>query len=144
MRVTKRTDIALRVLMYCAIKRGERITKSSIAQVCNVSEHHLGQIVNQLAQLGYLRTQRGRKGGLALALAEEDITVGAVFRSFESKVPIVECQDMATNTCPLATACRLRTALDSAEEEFYKSLDDVNLASLVVGNSELSRIFSAT
>ncbi|WP_327346544.1 Rrf2 family transcriptional regulator [Thalassococcus halodurans] len=49
--------------MFCAIKRGERITKSSIAQVCNVSEHHLGQIVNQLAQLGYLRTQRGRKGG---------------------------------------------------------------------------------
>lgn len=144
MRVTKRTNIALRVLMFCALKRGERITKSYIAEVCNVSEHHLGQIVNQLAQFGYLRTQRGRKGGLALAKSEDEIVVGSVFRTFESKVPLVECQDIATNTCPLSPACRLRGALDSAEEEFYRSLDKVTLANLVTGNTELSDIFSAS
>ena len=63
MRITKRTNIAVRLLMYCALHEGRLVTKSEIAQRCNISENHLAQVVNQLSQLGFLKTQRGRNGG---------------------------------------------------------------------------------
>lgn len=49
--------------MYCAANSDRLVTKSEIAERCNISENHLAQVINQLAQLGYLRTQRGRNGG---------------------------------------------------------------------------------
>ena len=57
MRITKRTNIAVRLLMYCAAHQDRLVTKSEIAEVCNISENHLAQVINQLSQLNYLSTQ---------------------------------------------------------------------------------------
>ena len=73
MRVTKRTNIAMRVLMYCAVNTSRLVTKSEIAERCNASENHLAQVINQLAQLGYLATHRGRRGGIALSRPASEI-----------------------------------------------------------------------
>lgn len=141
MRITKRANIAMRVLMYCAARPGQRITKTAIAEACNASEHHLGQIVNQLAQMGYLKTWRGRYGGIALGRPAGDIRLGAVFREFESGVPMAECFALDTNTCPLIDACRLRPALALAGQAFYQALDSVTLDSLVDRNAPLVALF---
>ncbi len=140
MRVTKRTNIATRVLMYCAVHNARLVTKSQIARACNASEHHLGQIVNQLAQLGYLETRRGRHGGLKLSRAPDKIPLGPLFRAFEAKAPLAECFDAEANTCPLIDACRLRKALTGAAEAFYAALDDVTLDDLVADNAPLSQV----
>ncbi|SFE54824.1 RrF2 family transcriptional regulator [Roseivivax sediminis] len=144
MRITKRANIAMRVLMYCASHPDLRITKTSIAEACNASEHHLGQIVNQLAQMGYLKTWRRRYGGIALGRPADQIQLGAVFREFESGVPIAECFAIETNTCPLVDACRLRPALALAGQAFYQVLDSVTLDALIHGNHGLRTLFAAT
>ena len=107
MRITKRTNIAIRALMFCAVNMDRRVTKHDIAEACNSSENHLGQIVNQLAQLGFLETTRGRGGGLTLARAPGQISIGEVFRLLEADVPVAECFADVDNTCPLTDACRL-------------------------------------
>ena len=66
MRLTKRTNISMRVLMYCAVNKGRLVTKAEIAEACNISENHLAQVINRLGQLGFLMTQRGRNGGMTL------------------------------------------------------------------------------
>ncbi|MHA6325524.1 Rrf2 family transcriptional regulator [Roseivivax sp. CAU 1753] len=140
MRVTKRTNIAARVLMYCAVHAPHLVTKAEIARTCNASEHHLGQIVNQLAQLGYLETRRGRHGGLKLARPPHLIPLGPLFRAFEARAPLAECFDSVTNTCPLIDVCRLRHTLAAAAEAFYGALDEVTLDDLVLDNAPLSRV----
>lgn len=142
MRITKRTNIAVRLLMYCALHEGRLVTKSEIAQRCNISENHLAQVVNQLSQLGFLKTQRGRNGGLTLGRAASDIRIGDVFRQVEGGLPMVECFADADNTCPLVAACRLRDALTRAGEAFYTALDEVRLDSLTCDNFELQRILA--
>ncbi|MHA6346147.1 RrF2 family transcriptional regulator [Roseivivax sp. CAU 1761] len=144
MRITKRANIAVRVLMYCAARPGSRITKTDIAEACNASEHHLGQIVNQLAQLGYLETWRGRYGGIALGRPAEEISIGRLFRDFESDMPIAECFAADANTCPLIGACRLRPALAQAGEAFFQVLDSLSLDTLTDGNEALLALFSET
>lgn len=141
-RVTKRTNIAIRVLMYCAMNDDRLVTKHEIAERCNASENHLAQVVHQLAQLGYLRTQRGRHGGLGLARPARAIQIGAVFRALEAPVPIAECFADTDNTCPLKEGCRLRTALTDAIETFFAHLDEITLDALVCDNPRLEALLA--
>ena len=142
MRITKRTNIAVRVLMYCGVNLNRLVTKAEIAGPCNASENHLAQVINQLAQLGYLHTQRGRNGGLSLGRPAEEITIGDVFRVLEAPVPVAECFADVDNTCPLTEACRLRTALSDAVEAFYRSLDPITLDALICENHDLLQILN--
>ena len=142
MRITKRANIAMRLLMFCAASDGRLVTKAEIAARCNTSPSHLAQIVNRLAQLGFLRTQRGRTGGITLARPAAQIRVGEVFRRLEENTPVAECFADADNTCPLVSACRLRVALSDAAEAFYARLDAVTLDALVCDNAALLAVFS--
>lgn len=142
MRVTKRTNIAMRVLMFCGANDDRLVTKSEIAACCNASENHLAQVINQLAQLGFLHTQRGRNGGLSLGRPADQIRIGDVFRVLEAPVPLAECFADVDNTCPLTAACRLRTALTDAVEAFYTSLDPITLDALICQNHDLMQILN--
>ncbi|MGV6805595.1 MAG: RrF2 family transcriptional regulator [Ruegeria sp.] len=140
MRITKRTNIAVRLLMFCAANPDRLVTKSEIADVCNISENHLAQVINQLGQLGYLSTQRGRNGGMMLGRPADQIRIGSVFRHVEGDLPIAECFADADNSCPLKEACRLRLALQDAAEVFFASLDEITLDALVCDNDPLLKI----
>lgn len=142
MRLTKRSNISMRVLMFCAANEGRLVTKTEIAACCNTSQNHLAQVVNRLAQLGFLHTQRGRKGGLRLERATSEISAGEVFRALASEVPPVECFAAEDNTCPLVDACRLRPVIAEAVEAFYARMDAVTLADLVCGNRALMQIMA--
>lgn len=142
MRITKRTNIAVRLLMYCATHDDRLVTKAEIAACCNISENHLAQVINQLSQLDFLRTQRGRNGGMALARGADKIRIGEVFRAIEGGLPIAECFADADNSCPLVDGCRLKVALADAAQAFYASLDDITLDSLVCDNEDLLKILN--
>lgn len=137
MRLTTRTNLAVRVLMACAANDGMTVRTAGIAERCNASVNHLLQVVNLLQVNGFVQTIRGRSGGLRLARPMERISIGKVFRIFEAGVPFAECFAPQTNTCPLAAACRLRDFIARAVEAFYRELDMVTLADLVQGNCEL-------
>ncbi len=141
MRITKRTNIAIRLLMFCATNTQRLVTKSEVAASCNVSENHLAQVINQLGQLGYLNTVRGRKGGMSLAKPATEITVGSVFRDIEGTLPPGKCFADVDDTCPLISACRLTAALARASQAFYASLDEVSVESLVFDNVALLDMF---
>ncbi len=141
-RITKRTNIAVRLLMFCAANQDRLVTKAEIADCCNISENHLAQVINQLSQLNYLHTQRGRNGGMTLARGAETIRIGDVFRDIEGDLPIAECFADADNTCPLVAHCRLKLALADAAQAFYAHLDEITLESLICDNEDLLKILN--
>lgn len=136
MRLTTRTNLAMRTLMFCAANPGRIVRKHEVALACAASENHLAQVIHLLARAGFLKTLRGRSGGLMLGLAADAITVGAVFRCFEAVLPFTECSE-ESSTCPLVAACRLKCLLAEAVEGFYARLDAVSLSDLVGGNTAL-------
>lgn len=142
MRVTKRTNIAMRILMFCAAHSGRLVTKHEIAACCNASENHIAQVIHQLAQMGFLSTQRGRNGGLTLGRPASEVVIGDVFRALEAPVPLAECFADVDNTCPLTGACRLRDALAQAAQAFYATLDPITLEDLVCDNADLMTILA--
>lgn len=141
MRLTTRTNLAVRALMYCAVHEGKTSRSAEIATACNSSANHLAQVVNTLHANGYLNATRGRMGGVSLARSARSINIGEVFRLFEADVPFTECYQPETNTCPLVPACRLRNAIGRALDAFYREMDLVTLEDLVKGNFQLDEIF---
>lgn len=142
MRLTMRTNLAMRTLMFCAVNTGRTVRKHEVAEQCNASENHLAQVINTLAQMGFITTVRGRNGGLKLGRPADRIRVGEVAREFETPVPFAECFASETNTCPLTGNCRLQVALEAALEAFYAALDRVSLADLVDSNDGLHQLLS--
>ncbi|GKY89540.1 RrF2 family transcriptional regulator [Sinisalibacter aestuarii] len=144
MRLTTRTNLAIRALMYCAVHDGQLSRSAEIAHACNSSANHLAQVVHHLNAHGFVHATRGRMGGVKLARPARAINIGEVFRIFEADVPFTECFSLDNNTCPLVRACRLRNAIRRALDAFYREMDLVTLEDLVKGNYLLDEIFAVT
>lgn len=132
MKLSLFSDYSLRVLMYAAV-REDSFLLDDVAAAYGISRHHLAQVVHHLAKLGYLQTQRGRGGGIRLALAPGDIRLGKLVRETEDEPVFVECFDPAANTCPILGSCRLKGLLAEALNAFHATLDRYTLKDLVTG-----------
>jgi Rrf2 family transcriptional regulator, nitric oxide-sensitive transcriptional repressor len=142
MRLTTKTNLAVRVLMACAVNDSRTLRSAEIATACNASLNHLLQVVNAIQTHGFVDTLRGRNGGLRLARPADQISIGDVFRVLEAGMPFAECFAPDTNTCPLATTCRLRGYLQRAVEAFYHELDMITLEDLTKGNCGLTALLA--
>ena len=132
MKLSLFSDYALRTLMYAAVKE-DRFQLNEVTKAYGISRNHLAKIVHSLAQLGYLETQQGRGGGIRLAMTADNIRLGKLVRETENNAVIVECFDVATNTCPISGSCRLKGILAQAMNAFYANLDHYSLQDLVSG-----------
>jgi len=128
MRLTMFTDFGLRVLMRLAGESERSLTTHDIAREFAISRHHLTKVVRDLANAGYIVTQRGAGGGLRLARAAERITLGEVVRSLEARSALVDCFRDDGGDCALMPQCRLKRRLAAAQEAFLRELDGVTLA----------------
>lgn len=131
MKLTTHTDYGLRVLMTLAVLNDRVVTIDELAQRHRVSKNHLMKVAQTLVRLGYVRSVRGRAGGLRLARAPGDIRMGAVTRALEDDISLVDCLGEGPSSCVLAGACRLTRALAQALEAFFAELDNLTLADLV-------------
>ncbi|WP_030210715.1 Rrf2 family transcriptional regulator [Streptomyces sp. NRRL S-87] len=129
MRLTRFTDLALRVLMRLAVERDDLPTTRDVAATMQVPYTHTAKVVARLQHLGLVEARRGRGGGLALTAAGRTASVGGVVRELEGAGDVVDCE--GTEPCPLASACRLRGALRRAQEAFFATLDPLTVEELV-------------
>lgn len=130
MRITVHADYAMRVLMFLALRPGQRAVVEDIATAYHISNHHLDKVVQRLARGGFVNTHRGAKGGVSLAMHPDDITLGAVVRAAEDDFALVECLGHA-RFCRIAGVCKMRSAFTRALDAFFAVLDETTLASLV-------------
>jgi Rrf2 family transcriptional regulator, nitric oxide-sensitive transcriptional repressor len=128
MRLTSFTDFALRALMRLAGDPDRSFSTGEIATEFDISRHHLTKVVRNLADGGFVTTQRGAGGGFRLARPAETITLGEVVRALEQRHALVECFREDGGTCVLTPRCRLKPKLARAREAFMRELDATTLA----------------
>lgn len=130
MRLTKFTDLALRVTMrLAAIDAATAPTSREVAESVAASYTHIAKVVSRLQHLGVVEARRGRGGGLEITSSGRQASVGWLVRELEGVGDVVGCED--SPPCPLRGACRLRHALHEAQEAFYASLDPLTVQDLV-------------
>ncbi|GAA1409792.1 nitric oxide-sensing transcriptional repressor NsrR [Kitasatospora putterlickiae] len=130
MRLTKSTDIALRIAMRLAVLDEEaNPTTREVAEAVGVPYTHAAKVVSRLQHLGVVSARRGRGGGLSLTAAGRTGSLGRLLRELEGVGDVVGCEDEPP--CPLRSACRLRGILRTAQEAFFATLDPLSIGDLV-------------
>ncbi|MER5353523.1 Rrf2 family transcriptional regulator [Kitasatospora sp. NPDC002551] len=130
MRLTKSTDIALRIAMRLAVlDEGANPTTREVAEAVGVPYTHAAKVVSRMQHLGMVEARRGRGGGLSLTPLGRDGSLGVLLRELEGVGDVVGCEDEPP--CPLRSACRLRGALRTAQEAFFATLDPLSIGGLV-------------
>jgi Rrf2 family transcriptional regulator, nitric oxide-sensitive transcriptional repressor len=133
MRLTLHTDYALRTLLYLGARPDVRVSIRDIAQAYGISENHLVKVVHRLGQGEFIKTIRGRGGGLILGRSAEEIRIGTVVRFTEEDMMLVDCDGLSSGgrACILSPACRLRGVLGEALDAFMSVLDRYTLADIL-------------
>ncbi|KEY59726.1 nitric oxide-sensing transcriptional repressor NsrR [Serratia sp. DD3] len=137
MQLTSFTDYGLRALIYMASLPAERMTSiSEVTEVYGLSRNHMVKIINQLSHTGFVTTVRGKNGGIRLGKPASTIRLGDVVRALEP-LSLVNC---TSDFCHITPACRLKSVLQQAVQNFLKELDNYTLADMVEDNSQLYRL----
>jgi Rrf2 family nitric oxide-sensitive transcriptional repressor len=134
MQLRKSSDYSLRVLIFLARRQGVHTTIRDVAQAHAISESHLMKVVQKLAKRGYVRTLRGKGGGISLARSPGKISVGDIVRDVEPFTPAECFVPGYRGSCKLYPNCRLRRALCSAQSSFLATLDEYSLNDVMVPN----------
>lgn len=138
MQLSKFTDYSLRVLIYLGSKGEARSTIEEIAESYAISKEHLRKVVHQLALSGVVDSKRGRSGGLKLARAASEISIGEVVRQSEENFALVECFAPEEDApCKISGACRFAWMLHEALTAFLAVLDRYTLADILSVGSPL-------
>ncbi|MFD1218221.1 RrF2 family transcriptional regulator [Microbulbifer celer] len=139
MQLSTHTDYSLRTLIYLALKEGERpVTVQEIARDYAISVNHMAKVAQTLSQLGYVKSLRGRGGGLVLAETPAAISVGALVRETEN-LKLLECFG-PSSSCPIEPGCKLKNVLKKAQKAFLAVLDEYTLEDLIKNDRELENL----
>jgi hypothetical protein len=121
MRLTRQTNYAMRILMYCAANEGRLSRIPEIAAAYSVSELFLFKILQPLVENGLVETVRGRNGGVRLARpAASDRLRVRVVRDGAGQDrgvahPFWQRSQLAPSAIRLRSAPRLETPAHSAQ-----------------------------
>jgi Rrf2 family nitric oxide-sensitive transcriptional repressor len=136
MRLTRYTDYAMRVLLHLAARDDGLASIGEIAGLYGISQNHLMKVVQDLGKAGFVRTVRGRGGGVALAVPADRIVIGQVVRHTEEGFQLVDC-----GGCLIAPACSLPRVLNEATAAFIAVLDKYTVADLMDRRHQMRPLF---
>jgi Rrf2 family iron-responsive transcriptional regulator len=137
MRLTRQTNYAMRILMYCAANNGRLSRIPEIAAAYSVSELFLFKILQPLVEHRLVETVRGRNGGVRLGRAADTITLFDVVRVTEESFAMAECFENDAAECPLIDSCGLNAALREALNAFFAVLERHSIADLVADRTDM-------
>ena len=131
MRLTKQTSYALRILLHCAIRQDTQLKAADIAKAYNITEFNVLKIIPLLVHGGFVKTTRGRRGGLKLARPAAEIRIGDVVRLTEETHIQADCFGQLHDECLIQPAAPINRILDTALGAFIEVLDQHTLQDLV-------------
>ncbi|MCS7063408.1 MAG: Rrf2 family transcriptional regulator [Methylacidiphilales bacterium] len=133
MKISKRTDYALRVLFTLAEfhQDAHPIPIGDLARRNDIPKRFLEQIMLDLKAHGWVKSIPGKKGGYLLALDPDQISMGEVVRAFDGMLAPIGCVS-ATNyeACSQERFCRFRRVF----------LDIRNYAAKIMERATLGRV----
>ena len=140
MRLTRQTNYAVRMLMYCAADSESLSRIPDIAKAYSVSELFLFKILQPLAKAGIMETVRGRNGGVRLARPANEITLLDVVKTTEDNFAMAECFENDASECPLLDSCGLNSALRRALNAFFEVLSEYTIDDLVKARPDINAL----
>jgi Rrf2 family protein len=135
MRVSKRTDYALRALFTLVEHHGGApIPIRELARRNDVPKRFLEQIMLALKSQGWVDSSAGIRGGYFLSRSPEKITMGEVVRHFDGILAPIDCVSVTGyQRCSQESVCRFRRVFFDARNYVAHLMDQTTLAQVAKG-----------
>lgn len=130
MRVSAKTDYAVRALLELAVAGDGPVKGERLAQAQAIPLKFLENILTDLRHAGIVRAQRGAEGGYWLARDPTEVTLGEVIRAVDGPLASVRGQapeDVAYD----GAAENLRVVWVALRASMRSVVDEVTLADVV-------------
>jgi Rrf2 family protein len=130
MKLSKKTDYALRVLFTLVERRGQGpVSMAELARTNDVPKRFLEHIMLDLKKKKWVASSPGRKGGYVLAQEPERITMGQVVRHFDGILAPIGCVSVSRHEpCSQSPRCRFRRVLLEIRNMIAGYMDSATLA----------------
>jgi Rrf2 family protein len=151
LQMSTRGRYGVRLMVALALRFGSgSVLLKDVARQEDISEKYLGQIIIPLKASGLLISQRGPRGGYALARPPESITVRDIVEAIEGAIAAVPCVGLAAGAssgecgenpagCERATTCVATRVWKRLQDDIVQSLASFTLAELARQARELGQ-----
>ena len=127
LRMSEAASLALHSMAMLAAAQGRLLTRKDISEALNISEAHLTKVLQRLARVGLVSSERGPAGGFSLAMPPDRIRLIDVYEAIEGPLPREHCLLGKQRTCR-PEDCVLGTLLQTVNTEGRKFLSSTTLA----------------
>jgi FeS assembly SUF system regulator len=128
-RMTKLTDYASVLMTYFARETGRAYAARDLAAEAHLPPPTVSKILKALARGGVLTSQRGLKGGYALARAPEEISLTDIIVAMEGPMTLTECGEDVGH-CPHQSMCPVTANWQRINFVLREALSTISLAEM--------------
>ena len=137
MELTKSADYAIRIMMFLGNDGGRsRVTTGEIARAQGIPVKYVPKVLATLVRAGLLRTYQGRRGGVALARAPEDIVLLDVVEAVDGPLVLSRCL-LGRGECERVDTCPVHEVWKAARSGLVHVLRGVTIAELAEKNGAI-------
>jgi FeS assembly SUF system regulator len=129
LRLSKLTDYGTVVLSEMARDTGRLHTVAELATALHLAAPTVSKLLKLFARSGLVNSQRGARGGYALARKPEEITAVQIIDAIEGPVAITQCS-MSHSRCGIEAVCGIGHNWQRISLAIRDALRGVTLAQL--------------
>ncbi len=129
LKMSKLTDYGTLVLAQMASEAEDLRSAGQLADATHIARPTVSKLLKSLTRAGLVVSERGARGGYALARAPDKISAAEIIDALEGPVAITECSSV-DGACELEQYCRVGRAWQRINRSIRRSLQQVSLADL--------------
>lgn len=124
------TDYAVVLATHLAAAEGPHAARDLAVQT-QIPEPTASKVLKKLARAGVVVSQRGARGGYALARPAQQIGVNEVIEAIEGPIAVTECSDETNeSSCEYETNCGVRANWQRINFAVHAALSQITLAEM--------------
>lgn len=122
MKVSRRTEYALRCVWRLALDERRTVTLAELSETTATPAAFLAKLLQRLSAVGIVVSVRGAKGGFRLARPARETSLYDVYVAMEGKRAARQQCAVSPNTCGVDGYCAVHPYWSRARREFETSL----------------------
>lgn len=106
------------------------ISARAIAEKYTLPTPFVEKILTELRAAGVVKARKGRRGGYALAVSPERLSLRRILEALGESLDLVSCSRPGELSCQLLYVCPTKDVWRTIDERFKALLDSLSLADL--------------
>ena len=133
MRLSFKGDYALKIILDLSLMYGKGLTQmKDVSKRQDIPEKFLEQIITTLKGAKYVKTIRGPKGGVLLAMEPGKITLGEIIRLMDGPTSPIACVSRSGYAkCSFEGKCAFRDVFCDVRDRINEIVDNTTFQDMV-------------